>query len=140
MSIAAKKLGAYKKQNVFSGWTRIDLLLQLYDRAVEKVTDTKSAMESGDNDGYVQSFVDSQKTILAIHSGLKADEHDVAFNVARLLHFVLQSLAEKKFDDAIKVLSELRDGFNAIHIEANELEASGQIPPMDPVDMFRTRV
>lgn len=137
MSTATKKLGAYKKQDVFGGWTRIDLLLQLYDRAVEKVSDAKAAFEAEDTDAYVQSFVDSQKTILAIHSGLKADEHDVAFNVARLLHFVLQSLAEKKFDDAIKVLSELRDGFNAIETEANELENTGKIPPMKVIDIFQ---
>ena len=140
MSNAASKLGAYKKQDIFGGWTRIDLLIQLYDRAIEKVSETKAAYESGDNDVYVQGFMDSQKTILAIHSGLKADEHDVAFNVARLLHFVLQSLAEKSFSDAIKVLSSLRDGFVAIEAEANELELSGNIPPMDTVDVFRTTV
>ncbi len=132
------KLAAYKRQEMFGGWTRIDLLLQLYDRAIEKTADAKLALETNNDDAYVQSFVDSQKTILAIHSGLKPDEHDVAFNVARLLHFVLQCLAEKKFDDAIKVLSELRDGFGAIAEEANELELNGEIPPMDDADMFRT--
>ncbi len=140
MSNAARKLGAYSKQDVFGGWTRIDLLLQLYDRGIERVGNAKAALEAEDGDAYVQSFVDSQKTILAIHSGLKADEHDVAFNVARLLHFVLQSLADKKFDDAIKVLTELRNGFEAIAEEANELETSGKIPPMDTIDVFRTTV
>lgn len=140
MSSATSKLAAYKKQDIFGGWTRVDILIQLYDRAIEKVSDTKAALEADNNEVYVQSFVDSQKTILAIHSGLKADEHDVAFNVARLLHFVLQCLAEKKFDDAIKVLSELRDGFAAIEEEANELELSGKIPAMDQVDMYRATV
>jgi flagellin-specific chaperone FliS len=140
MSNAAKKLGAYKKQDVFGGWTRIDLLLQLYDRAFEKIGDAKSALESGDERAYVQSFVDSQKTILAIHSGLKADEHEVAFNVARLLHFVLKCLAEQKFDDALKVIGELRDGFGAIAVEANQMEHTGKIPPMDTIDIFRATV
>ncbi|QEG23352.1 flagellar protein FliS [Mariniblastus fucicola] len=140
MSTATTKLGAYKKQDIFGGWTRIDLLLQLYDRAIEKMSDCQTALDANNDSAYVQSFVDAQKTVLAIHSGLKADEHDVAFNVARLLHFVLQSLADKKFADAIKVMKELRDGFGAIEAEANELELTGKIPPMDTVDMFRATV
>lgn len=136
MSQNANQLGTYKKQSLFGGWTRIEMLMQLYDRAVSSVTSAKEAQEQGDQNAYAKSFVDAQKTILAIHTGLKPDEHDVAFNIARLLHFVLTSLAEKKFDDAILILSQLRSGFGAISEEANALEQSGEIPPMETNDVY----
>ena len=135
------KLGQYKKQEAFGGWTRIDLLLQLYSRAIETINQAKAAILSGDMLEYGNQMLAAQKTILAIHSGLKPDEHDVAFNVARLLHFVLNCLSEKKFDDAIKVLSELRNGFQEIADEANRLESQGEIPAMlTGIDQVRATV
>lgn len=127
-------VGAYNKQTLFGGWTRVEMLLQLYDRAIVSLGGASMALEADDQETYAKLFIDGQKAILAIHSGLKPDEHDVAYNVARLLHFVLTCLAEKNFDDAVKVLSELRDGFAAIADDANELEKTGVIPAMEAHD------
>lgn len=134
------RVGAYKKQNVFYAWTRVDMLIALYERAITTISETNKAMVSGDNEAYAKNFLDAQKTILAIHSGLKPDEHEVAFNVARLLHFCLQCMVNQKFEDALKVLTELHSGFQAIEEEANALEAEGKIPPMPKSDTFRTTV
>ena len=138
MTNATKNLGKYKKQNLFGGWTRIEMLLQLYDRAISSISATKTALEADDQQSYAKFFVDSQKTILAIHTGLKPDEHDVAYNIARLLHFVLRCLEEKNFEQAILVMTELRAGFGAIAAEANELEQQGEISPMETNDVYQT--
>ena len=131
-------VGSYKRQSLFGGWTRVELLLQLYERAIESVVNTKAAEEINDPAAYSRFFVDAQKTILAIHSGLKPDEYDVAFNIARLLHFVLTCLEKKSFDDAIKILTEMKSGFESIRDEANQMEAEGKIPPLESSDVYRT--
>ena len=131
-------LGAYKRQSVFGGWTRVEMLLQIYDRAISSIEACQIASLNHDVPAYAKSLIDSQKAILAIHSGLKPDEHDVAYNIARLLHFVLVSIEKKDFDGAVKVLLGLRQGFAAIVDEANQLERDGQIPAIPTDDSFRS--
>lgn len=125
----------YKNDNI-SGLSRIDTLLEIYDCAISSFQQAKMAMAKQDDGAFVQNFLKGQKAILAIHSGLKPDEHDVAFNVARLLHFVLQKIEDRNFDDALAVLTSLRSGFAAIQDEANQLEKSGQIPKVPQSDAF----
>lgn len=134
MTNVKSKIKSYNKQVLFGGWTRIDMLIQLYDRAIASLEGAAEAMESGDDAMYARLFLDAQKTILAIHTGLKADEYEIAFNVARLLHFSLVSIENKNFKDAIMVMSNLRDGFVGIAEEANELEKTGQIPAFETHD------
>ncbi len=131
-------LEAYKRQSVFGGWTRVEMLLQIYDRAISSVEGCKIASVNHDATAYAKNLIDAQKAILAIHSGLKPDEHDVAYNIARLLHFVLVSIEKKDFDGAGKVLLGLREGFAAVADEANQLERDGEIPAMPSDDSFRS--
>lgn len=126
----------YKRQSLFGGWTRVELLLELYDEAIENI---KICQQSSiESQTYANAFLKAQKTILAIHSGLKPDEYEIAFNVARLLHFVLVCLEQKKYDDSLKVLLELQVGFKAIEEEAKKLEAEGKIPPLVNEDSVHT--
>ena len=127
-------VGAYNKQALFGGWTRVEMLLQLYDRAIKALQNAELALELDQQDAFVTHYIESQKVLLAIHSGLKPDEYEVAFNVARLLHFVLGCIGERNFKDAIKILGELRNGFAAIAHDANELEKCGEIPAMEDHD------
>lgn len=129
-------VGVYKKQSLLGGWTRADLLLQIYDRAIASVDACAQASQQQDAAVYTNAFLDAQKAILAIHSGLQPDEHDVAFNVARLLHFVLVSLENKDFDSAARVLQQLRNGFAAVANEVNEMEREGVIPAMPEDDIL----
>ncbi|NND98994.1 MAG: hypothetical protein HKN47_16890 [Pirellulaceae bacterium] len=123
-------LGAYKKQELCGAWTRIEMLLQIYDRALISVQSCGAALAKGDAMGYSKHYINAQKAILAIHSGLEPEKNEVAFNVARLLHFVTVSIEKQQFDVATKVLNQLRDGFAAVADEATELEREGKIPAM----------
>lgn len=134
MANVKSKLKSYNKQTLFGGWTRIDMLIQLYDRAISSLSGASEALTVGDDHTYARLFLDAQKTILAIHTGLKPDEYEIAFNVARLLHFVLSAIEQKNFRDAIMVMENLRDGFVGIADEANELERTGQIPAFETHD------
>ena len=123
-------VNAYDHAQAFGGWSRIDLLLAIYEKAIDGLTMASEALKAENKDDYAAHVLGAQKAILAIHAGLKPDEYEVAFNVARLLHFVLSCIENKEFDDAIKIMSELFAGFQAIHDEATSLELSGQIPKL----------
>ena len=123
----------YTNLATFNGWSRIDMLLEIYDCAISSFQQAKSSLEAENELEFAQHFIKGQKAILAIHAGLKPDEHDIAFNIARLLHFVLQKIEERDFDSTITVLTSMRSGFAAIQNEANQLESKGEIPSM-PTD------
>jgi len=130
-------VGAYKRNSLQAGWTRIDLLLQIYDRAINAIDASKIANDSHDKVAFSRHYIDAQKAMLAIHSGLKADEDEVAFNVARLLHFALVSIEAKDFESASKTLRDLRAGFAAVADEVNQLEREGKIPAIPADDTYR---
>lgn len=131
----------YKQQDAYGGWTRIEMLLSIYDLAIDSLTEAHRLSDCEDQqDEFAYHFIKAQKAILAIHAGLKPDEHEVAYNIARLLHFVLTCLEGRKFADAIQVLQNLRDGFQAIQSEANQLEHNGEIPPVESADPYTVSV
>ncbi len=126
------QLNSYKEQEAFGGWTRVDMLLSIYKLAIESLTEAERLLGCEDKaEDYAFHYLKAQKAILAIHSGLRPDEHEVAFNVARLLHFVLECVEDDNFTDAIKVLKSLHDGFKAIQAEANQLESDGNIAAIE---------
>ena len=130
----------YTNQTTFNGWSRIDMLLEIYDVAISSFQQAKLCLEAENDLEYAQHFIKGQKAILAIHAGLKPDEHDIAYNIARLLHFVLQRIEARDFDSTIAVLTSMRSGFAAIQTEANQLETAGEIPNMPFEELFSRAV
>lgn len=123
---------------MINGWTRIDMLLALYQRSIDSVQAAKHAKQS-DNDSLMRvSILEAQKTILALHSGLKAEEDEIARNIARLLNFILLRIEEQKFDEAVRFLGQLHESFSKIRESAVELEAKGVIPPIANANVIDT--
>ena len=131
-------VGAYKKQSLTAGWSRVDMLLQLYDKAIGSIQASETAHQNDDQPSLTRHTIESQKAILAIHAGLKPEEHEVAYNIARLLHFVATSLEEHDYAAAVKVLTELRNSYASVADEVNRMERNGEIPPMPMADEFRS--
>ncbi len=121
----------YKIETQINGWTRIDMLLALYDRAIVSVRLAHAAEQANSQDIFADKFLDSQRCILAIHSGLKPDEYDMSHNIARLLHFIMTRIGEHNFDEAVHFLEKLRNSFESIREEATKLERDGKIPSLD---------
>ncbi|MCA9137411.1 MAG: flagellar protein FliS [Planctomycetales bacterium] len=132
------QLKAYQRTSIKSGWTRADLLVMLYDRAINAIESCEIAHQAGAMTAYHQHELNTRKTIMTIHAGLKPDETEVAYNIARLLHFVMIKFDEKDFGTCKRILSQIRDGFNQIADEANELEQSGEIPKLPEDDTFES--
>ncbi|MEM6473070.1 MAG: hypothetical protein AAF802_26145, partial [Planctomycetota bacterium] len=110
----------------------------LYGKAIEAVEACEIALQANEEQLYLKHAMSARKVFLAIHSGLKPEEDEVAFNIARLLHFVLISFDEKRFDECKRVLGQIREGFQRIADEANELERNGVIPPLVERDAFES--
>jgi flagellin-specific chaperone FliS len=121
---------SYNVQAMFGGWTRIDMLLAIYDRAIAAAEAAETAKQSADQAQLVTKTIEIQKCILAIHGGLKPDEYDIAYDIARILNYALRLIEAKNFSSTAKLLGQLRDGFAAIRAEAIALEQQGKIPPV----------
>ncbi|QEF98841.1 hypothetical protein Mal15_28980 [Stieleria maiorica] len=133
-----EQLKTYQRTSIKRGWTRVDMLLMLYDRAIESIEACEIAADAGDPALFCKHELAMRKTIMAIHAGLKPDEDEVAFNIARLLHFVMIRFDEKDFANCIKLLSQIRDGFAQVADQANEMERQGEIPALPESDTFES--
>jgi flagellin-specific chaperone FliS len=134
------QLDAYKRQSLDAGWTRIELLLWLYDRAITAIEGCEIAFEADDSIAFAKQEIQARKVLLAIQSGIKPEESEVAFNITRLLHHVLFTFDNHRFEACKTILTSIRDGFAAIADQANEMERSGQIPPIASKDTFESLV
>ncbi len=133
-----EQLKAYQRKSLTAGWSRVELLLMLYDRAIASLQSCEIALQANDGTAFQTHELSFRKTLIAIQIGLKPEESEVAFNTLRLLHFVLASFDERRFSECEKILQRIRDGFGQIAEEANELEGNGIIPPLPTNDSFES--
>ena len=125
-------------ENMVKGWTRIEMLIALYDRAIGAVEEAKRALESEDSIQHARCKIEANKFILGLLSGLDSENCKIAFSVQQLLVFVMQRIDEKKYDDAIRFLGKLKHTFEQIRDEAASLEQCGKIPPLADANVLDT--
>ena len=130
----------YSLETMVSGWTRIDMLIALYDRSIANIRSAQLAKETNDTQLMTNKLIEANKFILALHSGLNTEEEPIAANIARLLNFVMLRLEEHNFEEAIRFLQKLQTSFEQIREEATVLEKSGSIPPLNSARELNTVV
>ena len=130
----------YSLETMVSGWTRIDMLIALYDRSIAVIRSAQVAKESDDIQLMTNKLIEANKFILALHSGLNTEQDPIAVDIARLLNFVMLRLEERNFKEAIYFLQKLQKSFEQIHEEAAALEKSGKIPPLNTARELNTVV
>ena len=123
-------------ENMIKGWTRIDMLLALYDRAITAVRLASRAQAANNQPLMQQQVFESHKLILALHSGLEIDESEIAQNVARLLSFIVLRIEQQHFDEAAHFLEKLHSSFSSIREEAASLESIGEISPLQELNVY----
>ena len=120
--------------------TRIELLLALYDKAVERITAAEDALHAGDRPRALPLTAKAQLIVMELAAGVRTDvDPATGTNMLRLYEFVTYKLAEGGIDNlqsALRVLTTLREGFRAIRDEAVELEKTGKIPASDELVML----
>lgn len=129
----------YRHQEEPIGWTRIDLLLALYDKALERLDRAEAALRAGDRATAIPQLAKTQLIVTELAAGVRVEVNPEAnTNVLRLYEFVANELAKASFEaiaSARKVLRTLREGFEAVRAEANELERTGRLPTADQLRM-----
>lgn len=122
---------AYRRPEPSSGWTRIDLLLALYDGAIERLDKAEAALARGDRPAALTLLAKTQLIVAGMATGVRAEvDPDGCANVLRLYEFVVRELVKATAEavrDARKILCTLREGFQAIRAEAVEMERSGRL-------------
>lgn len=117
-------------ETMVKGWTRIDMLLALYSRAISAIRAAQAAHASGDDQLLSAKSMEASRFLLGIHSGLNTDEYPIAGEIARLLNFVARRLDEQNYDEAVYFLEKLLNSFEKIRAEAAKLEKDGHIPAL----------
>ncbi len=113
------------------GWTRIGMLLLLYNEVIERLTKSLALIENGDTDGAVPHIVRAERIVLELLNGLNLDYGEIPQLQQRLLIHVIDcvlSREQPKIAAALRVLGTLREGFEGIVNEAVEMEGRGEIP------------
>lgn len=135
---------AYKKPEPTTGWTRIDLLLALYDKALGRLDGADDALRAGDESGATTLLIKTQLILNALASGVDVSvDPERGANMLRLYEFAANEIRTPRAEgvaNARKVLRTLREGFEAVRAEANELERTGAIPAAEQAQMVRATV
>ena len=114
------------------------MLLMLYDKVIASVEACEIYDEAGDRIAYSKHEIQARKAFIAIFSGLKPTESEVAYNVTRLRDFAMFSFDNRNFGQCKQVLSQIRDGFAQISDLANDMERRGEISSMPDSDSFES--
>ncbi len=117
-------------------WTRVDMLLLIYDQAVSSLNEGALLLEQNRQSELLPVSLKAQRTLLMIAEGLKLDQGEVPTQVLRLCVFALDQVRTQSPDawrSAAKVMTTLREGFQSIQDEARTAEYEGRIPALDTV-------
>lgn len=116
-----------------NAWTRIDMLLVIYEAAIEALDRGIEILESQDHSDLLQARIDTQRRILLIAEGLSIDEDPTAAHIMKLCVFVLdqvQTDSPEQWKTSVQLIETLHEGFQEIADDARELERTGQIPQL----------
>ena len=115
-------------------WTRIDMLLHIYDHAIATVRNGASVLASGssiDNQGLRG---DASRKVMLIMEGLDLNSGEVSQNIMRICSFVLEVICEndsESWERAANILELLRGAFESIQDAAREAEVTGVVPALN---------
>lgn len=112
-------------------WTRIDMLLFIYDHAIERIEAGVAAVTSGVGSEIIRCRQRAQQAILLIVDGLNVDTDHVAQQTLALCTHVLGQLATETpeaWTAAGGILRTLREGYQEVAAAARTAEAEGRVP------------
>jgi flagellin-specific chaperone FliS len=127
----------------YSNWLRIDLLLALYDGAIERLEAAVAALRKQDRASAAPLLARARLIVAGLISGVDPSQGELAVQFLRLYEFVnrgLEAGSVKGLEGALRVLRTLREGLRAIRPEAVELERQGHIPPADALPRIEMTV
>lgn len=132
----------YRQQTETSQRTRMDSLLALFDKALERLDTAEAALHVGDKATAVPQLAKTQMIVMALASGVRVEINpEVNTTVLRLYDYALQHLREPSIEGiatARTAIRTIRDGFETVRAEANELERTGRIPALNQLQLVHS--
>jgi flagellin-specific chaperone FliS len=131
---------AYRRpEPAAASWTRMDLLLALYDKALERLDRAEASLAAGDEHPAVQQLLKVQFTVTELSAGVNLDVNpELGANLLRLYEYVAHELKAPRAEgvrNARKILKTLREGFEGVREEGNAIERRGMVPAADQARM-----
>jgi hypothetical protein len=126
----------YKTVQSYS-WTRVDMLIVVYDQAVSALSEGARLLEQNRGAELPAVKLRAMKTLLAIAEGLNLQRGELPIQVLRLVVFALDQVrieSAEAWRSAESVISTLRAGFLEIQDDARKDEYEGRIPALDAVN------
>ncbi len=121
---------AYREQ-YSPGWTRVDMLLALYDGAIARLEEAEAALWRGDRKAALPLLNRAQLIVCELAAGVDLN-YPLAGNFLHLFGFAgraISATTAEHVGEALRVLRTLREGFAKVRDEAARLEREGRIPP-----------
>jgi flagellin-specific chaperone FliS len=119
------------RQPYSPGWTRVDMLLALYDGAIERLELAASSLRSGDRMTAVRLLTRAATIVAELVGGV--DPHYVhAQEFLHLYGVVSTGISRVTLADtegSLSLLRAMRDGLADCRGEASRLEREGVLPP-----------
>lgn len=132
----------FRRQEEDAGWTRMDLLVALYDKAIERLDKAEAALRNGEKLSALPLLAKTQLIVAELAAGVRIDVNpENGTNMLRLYEFVSTQISHatvQGVQDSRKVLQTLREGFEAVRAEANEMERTGKLPSAGRAQMVLT--
>jgi flagellar biosynthetic protein FliS len=132
-------LKAYK-ENRNLGWTRVDLILAVYDGILDQLGRARDTLAQPDEEKARAILAKARIGVETLAAGVDLVQGEVPANFRRLYDFVLHCLAQPQLaliDAAQKVLRPLHEAFQTIRNQALDLERKGVIPSLEPVKVIQ---
>ena len=130
----------YDRSEPSIGWTRIETLLALYDGAIARLNKAAMALSNGDVPVATPYLAKVQLIVSTLAAGVRVEfDEEMGTNMLRLYEYVVHELRTPRLENvasAKKILTILREGFENIREEANDLERSGELVAADRLQML----
>lgn len=134
---------SYQRAEPSAGWTRIDMLLALYDGALERLGRAETALKANDRYTAVTALTRTQLILSELAAGVRMENNEtVGPNILRLYEFASNELRTPRIEgiaNARKVLNTLREGFESVRVDAVEMERSGQLRKAENLHMVHAQ-
>ena len=114
------------------GWTRVDMVIALLDGALQRFQQAAERFEQQEVTGGAAHLLRGQRIVLELIAGLDLRYGELPKRLRDLYAYVLRLSTERHpaaLAEACKLLQTIREGFEGIRAEAQELERRGEIPP-----------
>ena len=129
----------YRQAEPSAHWTRMDMLLALYDGALARLDKAAQALTNGDIPVATPYLSKAQLLVNELAAGVRVDvDEEMGTNVLRLYEFVVNEIRTPRMANvrnAVKILTTLREGFEAVREEANRMERAGELTAADRLQM-----